>query len=381
MTPIAVECGHLLIGGQGVQGTRLLRVSKEADGHFSVETLWKSGRQQPFYCNWVQLKSHHDRVVGFAGKTLYVLNWRNGEILSQTRGWNDCNITAGESQFWAIRGDGYLGEFLLNDDQPQLVRGDWVLHDRVWSAPVIDGNRVMVRGRNGMRLIDLRSLPAAEIAPVGSNVTAMDAMYGNQLETVALLLEKAKEEPLAIVIEDYQKVVEDRSVEIGEGAYGKIFDALWKVERFEMVEKIAAHWLEVKPHSNPAWQWWVRALRAQGKGDAADREELQRLVEVEFHVRVPESVNSQDHVVVVGNCSALGDWNGDGLKLQKGVDGRWHGTARVPKGDLQFKVTGGTWDRVETREDGRSISNRRIRIRQSQRIEISVAAFQDKKGP
>ncbi len=52
----------------------------------------------------------------------------------------------------------------------------------------------------------------------------------------------------------------------------------------------------------------------------------------------------------------------------------------VPKGDLQFKITRGSWDFVETRADGRSISNRRIRIGKEQQIEVEVAAFQEGKA-
>ncbi len=119
----------------------------------------------------------------------------HGEILSQSRGWNDCNITAGIDRFWAIRGDGYLGEFVLENDKPTLKRGEWIQRDRVWSAAVVIGNRALVRGRRSLRHFDLSSLPVSESSPPGTDVTAMDAMYGNHQRSLPRCWRRPRRSP------------------------------------------------------------------------------------------------------------------------------------------------------------------------------------------
>ncbi len=82
-----------------------------------------------------------------------------------------------------------------------------------------------------------------------------------------------------------RKGVEDRSIEMGEGAYGKLLGALASIEKWDLMERISKRWLELQPNSIPAWQWRVRSLRKIGKVDEAVGLERSRLVEVEFVVK------------------------------------------------------------------------------------------------
>lgn len=60
-----------------------------------------------------------------------------------------------------------------------------------------------------------------------------------------------------------------------------------------------------------------------------------------------------DRVVVAGTDPALGDWQPEkGLALERDDDGHWRGSADVPHGLVEFKITRGQWSNEETYRDG-----------------------------
>lgn len=375
VTPLCVAPGKLLLGGQGIGGTCLLSVEKLPSQPTNVVEVWKSGRQQPFYCNWVQLRANPERVVGFAGKTFFVLDWTTGRIVSQIRGWTDSNVTDLNDTFLVVRGDGFLGKMKLQNDKPVMVAGNSSIRDRVWSAPVVIGDQILIRGRLALYSVGMDELESGISPPTGTNVTSMDAMYGTTPEAVAQMQKLATESPSKFSWEDYQLVAADRSKAIGEGNFVAIIDALEANHRTELAYRISEDWQKREPESAVAFERSMQLLRLLNRNDQATAFESQRLVNVEFIVRcdqIPEGIKA---LYVTGNAKGLGGWKNSMLRLDPQTNGIWRGTAIVPKGELQFKITGGNWDTEETRADGRTISNRRARVANSRTIEVAVATL------
>jgi len=108
-------------------------------------------------------------------------------------------------------------------------------------------------------------------------------------------------------------------------------------------------------------------------------------VRVIFEVRPPEAVegvfSTSTEIFVAGNLEALGQWKPDGLRLKRSKDGLYRGEIIAPAGtQLEFKLTQGTWDRVEKDRAGRDVRNRRFEVSTTtdampQRIDVTVVRW------
>lgn len=112
----------------------MLSIERDSNGGYQVEEIWRNSKKQPFYCNWTQLQAKKNLVVGFAGKTLFTLDWQSGKVESQLRGWTDCNLIATPEGAIAVRGDGFIGKLEFPDDKPVQVAGYGKIRDRVWCS-------------------------------------------------------------------------------------------------------------------------------------------------------------------------------------------------------------------------------------------------------
>jgi len=98
-----------------------------------------------------------------------------------------------------------------------------------------------------------------------------------------------------------------------------------------------------------------------------------------FEVAVPASTPAGDAVAVCGDHTALGAWNGAGLALARGADGGWRGTLELPAGTtVEFKVTRGSWERVEKDAAGGEIANRRWTVAGDDTVRVTVATWRDR---
>lgn len=396
VTPLAVDKGKLLVGGQGFGGTRLLEVALKEDQSYEVQELWKSSRQQPFYCNWVQLQSQPNLVVGFSGKTLVVLDWTSGKIISQSRGWTDCNLVATPEAAIAVRGDGFLGKLTFTEGQPVLVSGCDQVRDRVWSAACFAKGNMIVRGRSALASIPLSELRADQALRDSSAITSMDAMYGGPVESIERLIGQASSASAAEFWQSYQAQLADISTPLSDGNYTAIIKALTTRDDINTALRVAADWCERQPQSIPAFQSKMELLRKLGREAEAKRDEAARMVEVEFIVKLASSNNITvpvSGIFVTGNAAQLGNWDGKGLALtrvksqqkdqqasdQPSGTQQWQVKTLLPRGDLQFKFTGGSFESVEVRLDGRSISNRRYRVGAKNVIQAEIAGFKQAK--
>ncbi|KFE72130.1 putative alpha-dextrin endo-1, 6-alpha-glucosidase [Hyalangium minutum] len=104
---------------------------------------------------------------------------------------------------------------------------------------------------------------------------------------------------------------------------------------------------------------------------------------VTFDVAVPLETASNAEVWVSGNDEALGKWNGAGVKLSRGPDGRYTGSVSLPVDtSVEFKVTRGSWETVEKARDGKEIPNRTFKVgTKKQTVAITVFRWADQSAP
>ncbi len=377
VTPIALATGQLLIGGQGVNGSTCLQVTASQDGNCIVDTKWTNNKIKPFYCNWVHHRAS-DLVIGFQGKTLFAMEPGSGRVLWEKRGWTDTNLTCIDNEIIAVRGDGVVAKIRIANDAPQILAASTVVRDRIWAPPTYVADRLLLRGRTSLSCLSLDSLEPCSSLPQGTEVTAMDAMYGNPTEVIATLRQKATDSPGNFSMRDYQQVVQDSSVTLGEGDCKFLLDSLEQVDNKELALAIAEDWTLRDPNSIAAFQSRVHLLQKLGRDALAQSIEKERMIEVRFEVSVPESTSSDQSVSVSGNATSLGDWKAEGLKLQRDQRGSYVGQALLPRGDLQFKLVSGSLENVEVRTDGRTTSNRRMRIQEPTTVRATVMGWKAK---
>lgn len=373
VTPIAVAKNKLLFGGQGVQGCRLLSIEKTAFG-YSVAETWHNSRITPFYCNWIQLQNNSKCVVGFIGKTLTALDWTTGVIYWQKRDWTDCNLLSLGDQVLAVRGDGFIG--LLNADENgfELVASDDTVKDRIWAPPTFVDQQLYLIGRNQLHRFPMDQLKKSNGIPSGTEVTSMEAMYGNRPERIQKLIELTKGVG-KFPFEEYLAVASDRSLQLGEGDYKALIENLAKRDASKVAFEIASDWAQRFPQSIPAWQQFIDFLRKSGKSDQADLEERERMVEVTVELTAPQTQPMPEHIFMTGNAASLGPWKPDALELQPTGGGKYKATCLLPRGDFQFKFSCGTSESFEVRSDGRNTSNRRHRITGPTTLTATVQAW------
>ena len=176
-TPIPLSGGRLLTSGQGVDGTRMLKVSQEGDA-FAVSEVWARPKVQFFYTNWL---ADEQCVYGYpaqGGKRFTALSLADGKTVSQDIGQTDANVVAVGGEFLLCRGDGLLslGKF-TPDGFEARVRGK-ATSGRVWAAPTVVGGAVIVRSDTELACVRLASLTADFVPPADKGVSALDAAFG-----------------------------------------------------------------------------------------------------------------------------------------------------------------------------------------------------------
>jgi hypothetical protein len=191
----------------------------------------------------------------------------------------------------------------------------------------------------------------------------MDAMYGEPNERIATLVASAKGDPMPLTWEQYEAVASDSSLQMVASTWNAVLNALAEREQWELSKRIAEDWVRRAPQSLEGWERWIEILERLGENEQVRKQTQERTVEVVFDFDVPEKTPQDVEVLVYGNAVSLGRWKGAVFPLQRVASGRYQGTVRIPKGDLQFKLALGSMDRVEVRVDGRQVSNRRIRLK------------------
>ena len=96
-------------------------------------------------------------------------------------------------------------------------------------------------------------------------------------------------------------------------------------------------------------------------------------VAVTIRARVPASTPRDAKVYLAGNLAVVGEWKPAGRELMRLEDGRFAATILIPRGEtLEYKLTLGSWKRVEKEAEGKDRANRVLAIDRSDPIEVEV---------
>lgn len=161
-TPIVFDESHVVISGQGCQGTRCLSISHE-EQEWSAEEQWFSGKLQYFYTNWIRLADR--MILGCTDKYLAAFDVRDGSVLGRWRGYGDGNLVIAGRHLLLLDGKGQLsvletmganGSTIINRQQFK------VLNARCWTPMTIIGNRLFVRGDNRLVCLTLNENAGAQ---------------------------------------------------------------------------------------------------------------------------------------------------------------------------------------------------------------------------
>ncbi len=90
---------------------------------------------------------------------------------------------------------------------------------------------------------------------------------------------------------------------------------------------------------------------------------------------VPEKIGDQS-IYVAGSFNG---WNPADAKyqLQKQADGKYMAQLKLENGSYEYKITRGTWDKVECKKNGDGVENRQLTVTGNATIEISVEEWRD----
>lgn len=137
--------------------------------------------------------------------------------------------------------------------------------------------------------------------------------------------------------------------------------------------------LELAPQSTARWrdgQLWgqqegVAVLSAPGEARALVQVGGDPgLTAARVEVSAPPGT---ERVHLSGDLAALGSWDGAGLALEPGQDGRWALTWMAPTGaSVEYKYTQGSWARVEKGAQGEELDNRRLELRRPVLVQDQV---------
>ncbi len=105
-------------------------------------------------------------------------------------------------------------------------------------------------------------------------------------------------------------------------------------------------------------------------------------VRVAFQVIALSSTPPKAGVFVTGNDSALGMWNPERVKLVRRDDSTWIGEFEIAKGkELEFKITGGAWNRQAMYEAGVIPENSRLLVENDTALVVRPLMWSDEIAP
>ncbi|WP_231427930.1 alpha/beta hydrolase [Pedobacter sp. Leaf250] len=97
-------------------------------------------------------------------------------------------------------------------------------------------------------------------------------------------------------------------------------------------------------------------------------------LKVLINVSVPKQIN--DSLFIAGNFN---DWNprGKALVLNQKINNSYSIQLSLPKGFYEFKITRGSWSKVESQANGKSIENRTFNLNVDTTMDVSIANWAD----
>lgn len=156
-TPIWDEERGLLFSSSAYQdGSRVLAISKQADGTFAAEERWYSRDMRIMHGSAVRLGNLIYGCSGDFGPTfLSAIDIETGEVPFRQRGFAKANLLAVGDHLLILDEDGTLGLGAPGDDGIEILAQASVLDSRSWTTPTLVGTRLFVRNEKEILAIEL----------------------------------------------------------------------------------------------------------------------------------------------------------------------------------------------------------------------------------
>ncbi len=397
-TPISVGSDRLLVSGQGCDGTRCLRLSKDG-GAFKVNEVWRLTSAKFFYCNWLLInqnsstpKDKRDRkqvsdarpiVVGFDARFLVGLDPETGKLLWKLRDQTDANVIKLDDQLLALRGDGLLSLGTINATGFVSSRRAQTLSEgHCWTPPTVIGSIAFVRNGKQLAAIDLTTLtdkPAPQ-PPLDSVFdAAMSKWTGKERPKVISELRDVyvKQGPSA-AINSFKQLTATRPDSMSQTIIEQLLSPDLSMNDPLFVLTVAEFGLKLNPETPMFTDRKLAGLRGLKRTTEADEWERNQLVSVTFRITAPN--NSKPTLYLTGNCQALGMWEPNVSAVEQRA-GKYQVTLQVPKGRLEYKVTQGSWDNAETNGAGKDRENRTLEVKAATTVDITVFGWKTPSSP
>jgi len=105
---------------------------------------------------------------------------------------------------------------------------------------------------------------------------------------------------------------------------------------------------------------------------------LAETIELKFVVNTSQPVAKEDTLFLAGNTATLGNWNPSGFVLTRKSDTCYEGLVELEiGGNIEFKITRGTWETVEKDADGGEIANRTATVKKGKDVVVAVESWAD----
>jgi predicted alpha/beta superfamily hydrolase len=125
------------------------------------------------------------------------------------------------------------------------------------------------------------------------------------------------------------------------------------------------------------YAWYTHQIQAKLDQFVANAQN-QKLVRVNFDVAAPKETPTDQVLYVSGSAPTMGNWDAAGMPLQRGDDGKYHGSAEIMSGvEYGFKITRGTWGTVETNDKGEEAPDHTVKVDDARDVDVVVASWRD----
>ncbi len=150
---------HILFGSSAyADGSRGIKVAKQADGSFAAEEIWYSRKMRVQHTTAVRIGGHVYGSSGdFGPAFLAAVDVATGELAFRQRGFAKANLLAAGDKVIILDEDGYLALGTPTPNGIEVHSRAKVLDRLAWTVPTLLGTRLYVRDRHQMKAFELGS--------------------------------------------------------------------------------------------------------------------------------------------------------------------------------------------------------------------------------
>ncbi|MEM7477559.1 MAG: PQQ-binding-like beta-propeller repeat protein [Planctomycetota bacterium] len=249
-SPLIVDDQHILVSGQGCQGTICISVQLQ-DEQWSVERDWSSRRLQFFYTNWMMLDDQ--LTFGSTANYLAVFEASTGNILARLRDFRNGNVIQTKDDYLLLDGTGMLHwlKYDANKGILELTHRYELTKGRCWVPPTLIGDKLFVR--EGQKLLCLQFQAKTEmglndlVEKARTKVFALESTVGEP-DPVSQILELFEKKGQLQALSLYNKLRSEKKLELSHRI--ALTEAAYEAGQQALAQMIVDHAKEDFPDSD-----------------------------------------------------------------------------------------------------------------------------------